>query len=115
MTDSRATRRGRWLGATCVFLSFLALPFSLGAPGIGWTVTAVALSASSLLAPIAGRRQTCASLVLGIINLLTLGPLSLLGPPVQLEAMPMSFLAFFVVAPFLLAVCAILFAKNFRV
>lgn len=68
----------RWIaGSTLVSLSICSLVLSLGAPGLGWTLSGVTLIVASICTPLIGRNWLVACLVLTLVLLLTFGPLGI--------------------------------------
>ena len=65
----------RVAGAALVLLSFTAIVVSLGAPGIGWTLSGATLIVASSCSPLIGRGWLVICSILTVVLMLTFGPL----------------------------------------
>ncbi len=71
-----SARLGRWItGSVLVSLSLCSIVVSLGAPGLGWALSAATLITACICSTLIGRKWLLTCLILTLVLLVTFGPL----------------------------------------
>ncbi|MGH8808159.1 MAG: hypothetical protein ACREX0_09810 [Noviherbaspirillum sp.] len=113
MNSKRIRRVLVCIGVFSIFLSCFSFLLSLGMPGVGWVMAALALILASLLTPFIGRRYVSVALIVSSVHLFTIGPLSFLHQPVGAQGSmpPLSTIIVVVVVPFAIALFSLFLPK----
>lgn len=108
-TYNPSNSKARAVGVYCIAASILAFVLSVGMPGIGWMIAALALIVSGLPGLGGASRYTIAVLTLSTFHLFSLGPMSAVGQG-GVSGASMPFLTIFIIVPFLAAVIPLFLA-----
>jgi hypothetical protein len=91
-----------------ILVSVFSFLLSVAMPGVGWVMAAIALIATSLLAPFIGKRYVIIALIVSSIHLFTFGPLSAWRQSSGTHgSLPILFLAISVILPIATALISI--------